>query len=90
MQYFSYLGYTLTLKNNLEKAIVEFLKENDRKVINESNLSGFKKYIVDGIELLNQKFNKCKPRRVSWWEPKKGDCALSGVEFTNFILYKSK
>jgi len=91
--YFSYRGHTGVLKNKLEKAIIELLKENERKVIAEKDLPAFKMSIIDGIAALNAKFSKCKPRNVDWWDFRntdKGDSSLSGIAFTHFMIYASK
>lgn len=67
MRYFSYISFEYTPKNSLHKAVYEFLKANDRKVIEEGKVEDFKKRIIKGIQDLNAAHTKHNPVDVHWW-----------------------
>jgi len=81
-------GYTLSLKNNLERAIDEYLSnEIDRKFIQPENLESFKEQIKNKIQQLNLENKRCKPIIVDFWKyPGRNDYQLEGLEFTRFTI----
>jgi hypothetical protein len=92
MQYFSYISGTLSMNNKLEKAIYEFLETKNRIVIDKSDSYQFRADIIDGILQLNKVHHRCKPRKLSWWQPGyvKTDWHLSDIGFCTFNLYATK
>jgi len=92
MDYFSYISYTLSMSNKLEKAIYEFIKTKERKVVDGIDIFQFRSDIIAGIKKLNQEHPRCKPRNVEWYQPekKKGDWFLHGVGFCTLVLYATK
>ncbi len=86
-RYFSHISHTLTTKNQLEKAINEFLNANNQRVIDD--IEDFKKHVLEGINALNEANKRCAPKKVSWWENgNEGTIMLSGYNVCNFYLYK--
>ena len=84
----SYISYTLKCKNSLEKAILEFLKENNRIIVEESKVEEFKEIIVSGIVKLNEENKRCKP--VSFGFFGKHDMHLQGLHFVVFNLLEGE
>ena len=93
MQYFSYINHTYICKNALHKAVFEFLKANDRKVINSENVEIFKREIIKGIGLQNSLHSRCKPIIASWTTAGTSDndfmLDIGGI-ICYFFLYASK
>lgn len=88
LKMFSYDGLKKTPKNRLEKAVLEFLSLNSRRIIHrEDGVEHFKNQICQGIDMLNAKFTRCG-KYHAWWVPlNNGDWMLYG-EVCNFRLYK--
>jgi len=69
MRYFSYISFEYTPKNKLHEQVHEFLKANDRKIIEADKVDQFKRHILSGIKKLNQANPKCNPIEAHWWNP---------------------
>lgn len=69
-KYFTYIGYNWQGRNKLDEAIREFLKTQNRLIITETDLEGFKRMILEKIDELSRQFNRCKPTKGYWWMSK--------------------
>lgn len=88
MEHFTHCGYELTPKNNLEKAVQEYLRSLDRILIDKKDLSQFKQDVLNNIVKLNREHHRCKPVEIRWWDGlTKGDWMISGFPRTTFIIY---
>jgi|GEM_PF-5946162 len=65
--YFGKIGLFLKADNNLGKAVQNLTKSYDRKIINESEIDKVKQNILNEIEILNQKYYRCKKIYAYWW-----------------------
>jgi hypothetical protein len=66
--YFSYLWHQLALHNNLQKAVMQFLKSQDRKVIREEDVESFKQYINQQVKEICNQHQRCRPVVCEWWK----------------------
>lgn len=91
MHHFSYMSFSYTCTNRLQKAILAYLLENDRRIIDDADIARFRKEILGGIAFLNRAHSKCNPVNAHWASDEK-DSKLymgSGV-ICNFHIYKTK
>lgn len=81
-------------KNKLDKAIQEFIKQNDRLLIDSKDLKKFKESIIQHINFLNQEFKNCTPKAASWFDAGQTryckDYGLSGIESVAFYIHEIK
>lgn len=89
MKYFSYTSNSLTLKNKLEIAVHDYLKDNERQVIPALEVKKFKEKIVKRIDELNKTHIRCTPVKVQWDSWNNKDYSLSGAHFCSFHLFAS-
>jgi len=96
MQYLVHVTHNTKCKNNLEKAIMDFLFTWNRQLINQDDIPSFKENIKKNVGLLNSKHKRCRPLKVDWWNPheydkkvERKDIYLSDMYFINFRLYAS-
>lgn len=85
----SYCSQYLSHKNKLEEAIKQFIKENDRKVIDAAKSGEFRVIIEARILELNKKFPRCTPLKVSFWKSpisSEHDIHMEGVNCVRFSL----
>lgn len=67
MQYFSYISWTYTLKNKLEKDVLFLLEALDRKVLpDQSAAAALRENIIGKIHDVNLTHPRCKPLRAQW------------------------
>lgn len=98
MKYFSYISNEYSLKNSLEKAVYALLQQNNRQVIDASEVETFKEKILQDIEVLNKQNPRCRPFKPDWYMPHfseaRGDAylRLGGLNnpVCNFHIYHSK
>ncbi len=92
MKYFCFITHELSLKNNLDKAALDLLKEHNRTIIDGKDIEWFKDEINKSIERLNGQFKRCKPLKPSWWQSdrKAGDWTMNSVGSCTFNLYATK
>lgn len=94
--YLGHIGQFLQPKNKLEKAIQEYIKFFDRKLIPETKIEDYKTEINKNIEVLTAKHSKCTPIRSDWWSPANSvrdevrDWVLGGVDCARFSFMCSK
>lgn len=93
MKHFTYIANTYSLRNSLEKAIYTFLESKSRLIIPHDQLGDFKNSIIQGIQVLNEQFPRCKPLQATWgYGTKHEDLYLwigTGT-ICNFHIYSSK
>jgi len=92
-KFFTKVSNCTKAKNNLELAIQEFLKENDRICIEAKDLKIFMENIISQIGFLNQEHKRCAPKVASWIKcgmSEKKDFALHGTECISFHLFEIK
>lgn len=53
-------------KNKLEKAILDFIKKEDRTLIPIRDLDEYKNRIIEELKEIQAKFPRCKPIRFEW------------------------
>lgn len=85
--YITYLGQTYSAKNQLEKAILEYLKSIDRTLVQDEDFTTFTSNLKTKIKSLNEKFPRCAPKAVKLWTPQGKDRKLEGVDVVNFYFY---
>lgn len=91
MKYLTHNGHELMTKNKLQKAVQEYLRGIDRMLLTDSpTFSKHKNRVLEVIENLNSKHPRCKPIKASWFQIDKNDWLLSGVGFSNFMIYHVK
>lgn len=91
MQYFSFISNRYMCNNNLKKAILSFLEDNDRLVIEENGVEKFKARIIAGIENIVENYPRCNPIVVDWHQHFDKDLGLqTGGVICCFHLYQSK
>lgn len=73
----------------MEKAIVDFLKDQNRMVIKLENVGEFKKKIIEGIDTLNHIFLNCHAKKISFTSYDNMDFRINGLDFISFNIYKS-
>ena len=77
-------------KNKLCKAIQDYLKQLNRMLIPEKEISIFEKAVIDNIIRLNKEFPKCGSVTPSFWATNEGDLMLSlgNQSIIHFGFYK--
>ena len=60
------MHYSYAFKNNLEKAVFEYLKSIDRSLIQRHELWDVIKTIDSQIKKLSSEFPRCKPINFHW------------------------
>lgn len=82
----------LCSKNNLEKAIHNFIKKYDRKIILASHIEVAKKAIIMQVDILSDAFPRCTPVKVNFWTPARDandkfkDWVLSGCDSVRLVF----
>ena len=89
--YYVHRSHGTKTTNKLQQEISLFLCSLDGKLIEASDLLEFQKIIIDTIELLNNKYKRCKPFKVSFENSGgfKKNIMLSGYYYENFYLLKA-
>lgn len=91
-QYFAKVSNATCPKNNLELSIQNFLKDNDRLIIQEKDLKNFKENIKSHIVFLNQLNKRCSAKVPCWYEISAGekikDSGLAGIDCISFTIYQ--
>lgn len=64
--YFVHSYHGTKAQNKLQKEVSDFLCSLDGKLIDAVDLKEFQKIVLDTIEALNQKHNRCKPIKVNF------------------------
>jgi hypothetical protein len=83
--YLSFIGQTYTLKNSLEKAFLEMIKNENRKLIPSHELGLFQNRIIEAVHALNKSFPRCKPINVSWYSNRAYSCDQAGKYADHFL-----
>ncbi|MFC7346009.1 hypothetical protein ACFQO9_04660 [Chryseobacterium zhengzhouense] len=93
-KYVTRISQVYSGKNKLEKAIQDFITQNDRLLIDSKDLKKFKESIIQHINFLNQEFKNCTPKSASWFDAgQTRDCkdyGLSGIECVAFYIHEIK
>lgn len=91
-QYIVYVGSVNVPKNKLEKSIQDLLYQNNRLLINKTDLDIFKENIISQISFMNQENQRCTAKNPVWFEAgtEHKDYGLSGLECISFYLYEIK
>lgn len=80
-------------KNNLDKAAHKLAKEMDRRILQESEVTSFKKEFQEKIDALNAEYKRCKPLRFSMHAcySENGDISIwcDGVFHMSLFLVKN-
>lgn len=91
-KYITRVSQVYSAKNKLEKAIQEFIKTNDRLLIDGKDLSQFKNQIIQHINFLNEEHRRCSSKRSSWFnsssDSKIKDFGLGGIECIAFYIHE--
>lgn len=67
IKYLVELGMFYQPKNKLHKAIQEFIRNQQRKVIPKKDVYTYKEYLRRTIEKLNAENPKCTPVKCNFW-----------------------
>lgn len=67
IKYLINLGMFYQPKNKLQKAVQEFFKEQERKVIAGESVNKYQDYFDERIDALNKQFTKCTPVKLNIW-----------------------
>jgi hypothetical protein len=87
----SHVGLTHKPKSKIEKAVQEFLIQNDRLLIDPHSVEDFKNSIISHINFMRQENKRCKTIKLSWFPfGRKHDYGLSGIPSIDFKLYEIK
>jgi hypothetical protein len=93
-KYLTRVSQVYSAKNKLETAIQEFIKSNDRIIIEQKDLNEFKWKIVQHINFLNLENKRCSSKCASWYNAgessKIKDWGISGVDCIAFYIYEIK
>jgi len=93
-KYLTRVSQVYSSKNKLEKAIQDFIKCNDRLLIDSKDLNEFKSKIIQHINFLNLENARCSPKSASWYNAgessKIKDWGISGVDCIAFYIYEIK
>ena len=89
MRYFSFIPHSLMLKKKLDKAVSDFLYEKNRLVIEAEDLEKYKEEVINGIEVNNKMYSRCKPIKATWWNHRDNEWQLS-VGFLTLCLHAAK
>lgn len=69
MPFAFYISHTLATKNKLEKAMLELLKKQDRKLLmSEIEATKFRDDLLAWTNALNAAHPKCKPIDPQWYD----------------------
>jgi len=91
MKYLTLNGHQLMTKNKLQSAVQDYLKGIDRLLLSDqATFLKHRQRILEVIEGFNQQHSRCKPIEASWFQINKNDWLLSGVGFSNFMIYHVK
>ena len=93
-----YLGQVnqfLAPKNKLEKAIQEYIKIFDRKLVKEAELEDYLTEIKENVKSISKAHSKCTPIDAHFWTPAQfndevKDQVLGGVDCVRFVFMCSK
>lgn len=55
-------------QNKLHKAIAELLHKQNRRLLTELEATKFRDDLLQHLQGLNEKHNKCRPLNCYWWE----------------------
>lgn len=75
--YLADVGIIYVAKNKLCKAVQDFVKSYDRKLIPEADFSKIKREIVNGILQLNKQFPRCTATKPTFCTHDNEDYMLS-------------
>ena len=93
-KYVTRISQVYSGKNKLEKAIQDFITQNDRLLIDSKDLKKFKEGIIQHIHFLNQEFKNCTPKSASWYNAGASsnlkDYGISGVDCIAFYIHEIK
>lgn len=93
-KYITRISQVYSGKNKLERAIQDFITQNDRLLIDSKDINAFKANIIQHINFLNQEYKNCTPKQPSWFhcgETRKiKDWSISGVDCIVFYIHEIK
>ena len=90
--YLAYYASDYSAKNNLEKAIKDYLRSIDRTVVQDEDFKQFTDKVISKIKDICKENNRCKAKNPSLWENNfnnKMDKQLMGIDVVNFYFYHS-
>lgn len=75
--------------NKLEEAVLEFIKSNDRLIVTQHWVDGFKNTLDEIIDAISSKYPRCKPSCVDfhWSSAVKDDELLYIGDFLTVRFY---
>ena len=93
MQYFTHILNSYSCTNKLQKEILEYLQTMDRKIVEESSISEFKKDVLSTLHCLCTYNPRCKFIHPAFYKDiSTGDYLLefSDGAICSFRIYQSK
>jgi hypothetical protein len=66
MLYLTDCSHTYATNNRLEEKVSQLMISASRRLIKPEDLDGFKSYLLNRIEMLNQQHPKCKPVKIAF------------------------
>lgn len=92
MLFFTYISNSYACSNNLQKAIHQFLKLQERLIIPAADIENFKKGIIASIVALCKEHPRCIPVDPYWWSGNDQQDYILGFSngaICNFHIYHS-
>ena len=98
VKYVTYLFQANATGNKLEKAILDFIQDQNKKIIQPENLENYKEQFIAKIKELNDSYPRCRPFNPSWYnfrhssslgDNKETDhWSLHDIHFITFALFE--
>ncbi|OIQ22019.1 MAG: hypothetical protein BM557_01175 [Flavobacterium sp. MedPE-SWcel] len=80
--YFIHNDHNLRTTNKLQKAVSEYIRSLNGKLILSHDLEHVKESIIQKILELNIQYNRCKPIDPQFHEMHSGEISLYGLDFS--------
>lgn len=86
--YIAILDNDYVAKNKLQKAVLQYLKSIDRKLIEKSQIGLFQKSILHSFDKINEENNRCKAVKIRFENgyPNKEDILVRDTTVANFSI----
>lgn len=89
-RFISKVDMTYIPKNSLEKELVLYLKQMDRKIIPADKVNDFKKMILDHIKGLEISYPRCSTLDAVFYDDEYNKCYWLDVRCVSFKLYEGR
>lgn len=98
-KYVTYLFSANATGNKLQKSILEYVRSQDRKIIQIRHLKNYRTNFLEKIQELNNTHHRCTPYKPSWYNSNANYMgtanddddaywSLHGIDFIRFAIFE--